>query len=754
MTQWYLNPVGSYWLVGLLSLGLLALLVFLAIPAARLSRPRRLVLFGLRAAVLVLLMLALLRPTLVQTITKKRSAELVVLIDRSRSMLIEDSVGGKTRWQALTAALQDAAPALADIGEDVKVKGYAFDSDIEPLEYADGRFKLADKPSGDQSALGAALEDVLRREAGQRLAGVIVLSDGAQRAYAPRDLPPQVPTRRLADLGYPLYALPFGQARGLGQARDVAIKDLLVNQTVFVKNELVIHGTARLDGYANQKIPVRLLFETPSGKMQVVGNQDLQADSDGQSLPIEMSYVPQTPGEFKVTLEATTQPGELVTTNNQLSTFVTVLQGGLNVLYVEGALRVEQKFVRRSLDASPDIKVDYIRLEEHDRATHPIDMRDYFQRGKYDVYIVGDVDSSVFKPEELQALAKTVEEGAGLMMLGGFRTFGPGGYYATPLAGLLPLKMDGLERLQPQDPLGARTDLQIPGPLIMQPAKPLGIRHFVMSLAPPSENMETWRKLPPLEGANKWAGLKPTAQVLAETPDGKPLLAVQEAGGRVMAFAGDSTWHWWMQGHLAEHKRFWRQAILWLAHKDDQNQGNVWIHLAQRRFAPGGRMEFTAGANSPHGEPLLDATFKADIVIPGGARRPVALVRQGDQMSGVFSDTQASGDYTIEVTASGGSLLGTTKARFLVFEQDLELDNAAADPTLLGSLARMTAQAGGQLLAPEELSTLIERLKKTPLDLETKTDEKQSPWDTWPFFIVFVSLLCVEWLLRKRWGLV
>ena len=53
----------------------------------------------------------------------------------------------------------------------------------------------------------------------KRLAGVILLSDGAQRAYAPRDVPPQTPARRLADLGYPLYTFTFGQSRGLGQAR-------------------------------------------------------------------------------------------------------------------------------------------------------------------------------------------------------------------------------------------------------------------------------------------------------------------------------------------------------------------------------------------------------------------------------------------------------------------------------------------------------------------------------------------------------
>ena len=55
-----------------------------------------------------------------------------------------------------------------------------------------------------------------------------------------------------------------------------------------------------------------------------------------------------------------------MTTNNELSTFVTVLKGGVNVLYLEGALRVDQKFLRRSLDASPDIKVDYVRLDQRD----------------------------------------------------------------------------------------------------------------------------------------------------------------------------------------------------------------------------------------------------------------------------------------------------------------------------------------------------------------------------------------------------
>ena len=309
--------------------------------------------------------------------------------------------------------------------------------------------------------------------------------------------------------------------------------------------------------------------------------------------------MPTTPGEYKLTLETPAQPGELVTTNNHLSTFVTVLAGGLKVLYLEGDLRVEQKFLRRSLDASSDIKLDYLRLDAHDRLAHPQDLAPLFAHGAYDVYMIGDIDSSVFKPAELQSLAEAVRGGAGLIMLGGFRTFGGGGYGGTPLADVLPIKMRRLERLRPDDPLGARSDLQLSGPIAMRPARPVGTRHFVMALAPAAENEHAWEKLPPLEGATKWSGLKLTAQVLAETPEGRPLLVAQEAGGRVMTFAGDTTWHWWMQGHEAEHKRFWRQVVLWLAHKDNQNQNNVWIRLAQRRFAPGSRMEFNAVLKPP-----------------------------------------------------------------------------------------------------------------------------------------------------------
>jgi len=752
MLRPYFYPIGdSFLLVVLAALVLLGLLT-LGPGRDRISGRRRIVLLAIRIAVIVLVVLAMLRPTLVYTETKKQSATLIILADRSRSMSVTDTIGNKSRWQALNRALADAQASLAALAEDFELKAYAFDAQASAVKVdtTSGKIPLGEKPVGEQTAIGAVLEDVLRREDGKRLLGLILLSDGAQRAYAPHDLPPQTPAGRLKHLGYKLYTFPLGQSRGLGQVKDVAVKDLLVNPTVFEKNELAIAGQIRLDGYSGIEIPVEVLFENALGEMELVAAERIEPTTSGQLLPVRLSHAPQGAGEYKLTLRVAEQPGELVTTNNRLSTFVNVLKGGLSVLYLEGSLRREIKFLRRSLDASPDINVDYWRIDAQEPKTRPGEMAQWFKPGKYDVYILGDLDSSAFRGDELKDLADAVNRGAGLIMLGGFHSFGPGGYATTPLAKVLPVGMDRFERQEFDEPI--RPDVHLPGPLVMRPTE-LGQFHFALKLAGSGqENSALWEQIPPLSGANRFRNLAPLAQTLASAGR-NPLLVFHMYGkGRVLAFAGDSTWRWWMRGYESAHKRFWRQIVLWLARKNESTEGDVWIQMAKRRFAPAQRVEFTAGARAPDGEPLTDAAYQAWVVLPDQTREPLRLVRKGDQMTGSFRPSRTAGDYAIEVTASqNGAELGTARSRFLVFEQDLELDNAAADPATLESLAAMT---GGRSLAPEQLPKLIEELSQHTEELEVKRQVKEPLWDTWPFFLMLVGLLSTEWYLRKRWGLV
>ena len=747
------SPVMGWWMVGVVAAILLGLL-FVGPNRDKATRGQRATLLVLRLLVILLLLFAMLRPTLVYTKITKQAATLLVLVDQTRSMLVTDMVAHQSRWTAAKAALTGALPAMDELADDLEIKVYAFDTEPHTIDYSPGKLELPDEPTGVQTALGASLDQVLKSQAGKRLAGVVLLSDGAQRAYAPHDLAPQAPARRMADLGYRLYAVPFGQGRGPGQTRDIALEELLSPQTVFVKNALTVTATARFDGLENQQVQMQLLAEKSPGQMEVVASRQISARQDGERVTVELEYTPETPGEIKITARIEPQKGELVTTNNEISTFVTVLKGGLSVLYLFDGFANEQKWLRWSLGQSLDIHVDPRGFRADKPETRPPDLAELLEPGKVDVYILGDLDATAFKPQELDQLAQTVERGAGLIMLGGLHSFGPGGYGDTALAGVLPIEIGRLERQNLGERI--REDLHLPGPLRMRPAANSAAPSLTR-LAPGEQNAAAWSNLPALDGANRFSGVKVTGSVVAESQQGQPLLVAGEYGlGRVLAFAGDSTWHWWMTGHEAEHKRFWRQAVLWLARKDESTEGNVWIKLDRRRYSPGERIEFTAGANDAQGDPLTDAKFEAEVVWPDGKRSPVRLRRELHDsipnMAGTVVETGPPGDYTLVVTATHpGETLGSARARFLVFEQDLELNNPAADVGALESLAAMTS---GKRVDPEKLSGLLAEIKAGTKDLEVETQSKKELWDKWPFFITFIVLLIVEWYLRKRWGLV
>jgi hypothetical protein len=300
-----------------------------------------------------------------------------------------------------------------------------------------------------------------------------------------------------------------------------------------------------------------------------------------------------------------------------------------------------------------------------------------------------------------------------------------------------------------------RQDLHLDGAQQLIPTAS-GVRHFVMVLGPAAENEKLWRALPPLKGANKFREFSPGAQVLAVNQNEQPLLAVHQVGaGRVMAFAADSTWRWWMQGHQAEHRRFWRQCILWLAHKDQDNDAAVWVRPAERRYRASDRVELTAGAQTAEGDPITDATITGEVTLPDGTTRPIRLARRGEYQAGVFLETKLPGDYAVavEATRTDGTLIGKSRARFLVETDDLELNNPQANPGLLARLASLT---GGAKLVPEQLPPMLQELAKRGLNTEVQTFTKVEPWDElrWPLLLVFAGLLTTEWFCRKRWGLV
>ena len=751
------DPVGSWWLLGLVTLVLAAVLFFIGPDGSRVAARGRLLLVLLRLGAFLALVACMLRPTIVSSRKARQQGTVLVLADASESMTVADGPNGRTRWQELgdtLAAARPAAEALVADG-DFDIAVWRFNRQTRPVPVqADDPLPLGDwqaEVAAEETAIGAAIDDSVRAAAGRNLAGIIVLSDGAQHAYPPRDLPPQTVARKMGDAGVPLWSITFGQQRGVGQGRDAAVSNLAVGETVYLNNALEVAGRVRLDGLADRDVVVRLLAENDAGGMEEVARTTVRGRPQSIEEPVRLAWTPKTLGERKVSLVVEPQEGEVVVTNNELSTFVEVVDGGLRVLYLEGALRVEQRFLRRVLAASPDMQVDFQWVDSSRRDRWPVDLGRVVA-GDYNVFLIGDLDASALRPQDMQAILDKVNAGAGIGLLGGFHAFEAGGWGSSALAPLLPFEPDRLARQPFDQPV--RESLHRVGPLEMLPDRQFGGVSILRLGKSDQETLAAWRGMPPLEGANDLGRLVPTAKPLAVTGDGHPLLVGREFGaGRVLAFAADSTWRWVMQGAGEQHRRFWRQLVLWLARQDDKEKDSLWVRLAQRRVSPGTVLAFDAGVTKPDGTATADVAVEAVAVSPTGKPRPVRVPKRGDSFAGTLADFDEPGDWKLVVKANRpGAAAGLERtARFTVFRQDLELANPRANQLLMRQLAEATA---GGVRSPEELSEIFDEIKGKPAAFETLEQWSYTPWDKWPMFLLLAGCLCTEWLLRKRWGLV
>src|SRR6201999_3325724 len=103
---------------------------------------------------------------------------------------------------------------------------------------------------------------------------------------------------------------------------------------VFVKNRVVVGAKVRALGAAGGDLTVRLLVEQPQPRrpgqppeMLLQGiPQKLRPTKNDETLPVELEFTPENPGEFRVALEVVPVDGELILTNNRLVTFLTVLR--------------------------------------------------------------------------------------------------------------------------------------------------------------------------------------------------------------------------------------------------------------------------------------------------------------------------------------------------------------------------------------------------------------------------------------------
>ena len=752
-----IEPIWSWPVVVLTSAGLTVLVVAtyrtqlkaLPVGTARM-------LLGLRLLSVLLLTFAMFRPALQKSETDKTPVQLLVLADTSRSMNTADMPNKSTRFQAIRADLEKYQPRWKEFGKQVEVRQFDFDRELAPFDPA------LTEGTGDQSAFGKVLDDVLREVRDRRTLCLILMTDGAHRAMPPFDADPRTAARKLADAQVRIYAVGYGASSLSTASLDLAIEDLVVPELVFEKNRVPVKAKLRAVGAAGKKVRVRVVLEDrrnkrpgESGELkpapptsQTKTVQEIEIKQDSETIPIELSFSPPSPGELKIGVQVEAAENELLTRNNSRETIITVKQGGLNVAYFDWP-RAEQKWLKM-VNGADKIQLDFQEVRRGRFAAQTKIDPSWFDPGRYDVFIIGDVPADVFGPELLKRLNERLEDGAGLLMTGGLQNFSVGGYATTPLADWLPVELNAADA-RPAGKLNLAT--QVTGQLKMIPTD-RGQREYVMQLGPADKNRSLWQELAPMTGATKLKAKNDLIEPWAKSPEGVPLLfATTVQRSRVAAFAGDTSFLWCTVSNKAEaHQRFWRQMIVWLARKEADTDQQVWVKVQPRNHAPGGVATLTFGARAADGSPLDDAEFQVKVTGPDGKEVAVTPRKAHGEHSAEFTNTQAPGDYWIRVSAKHGDQAISFDAftRFIVDARDLELDYPSADYEFLKELSSIT---GGLALKPEDVDGLLDRLKAAKFGDLTRI-QLISLWDNWWFLLLFVSLMSLEWFLRKKRGLV
>ncbi len=706
--------------------------------------------------------IAIFRPGCVSTIEINQSAVVPFMIDFTRSMQLPHQDDASTRWSELQKVLKANEGNFAALGEkQIEVVFYGFDNQLVRLELENSFPKLPESPEGAETDIGSAINQVIQEFRGQRILGMVLTSDGVQNVLDP-NVEVLDAVDELAEMQVPLYSVPFGLSANVGQLADIAITNLPDQHAIFVKNQLTVTATMVSRGFANKPIPVQLIVSRADAPDEIVVDEKIYTPQRPyEEVQVKLTYKPTEPGQYRIKVRAEGQPTEAALRNNALPAFLTVYDGGVSVLYLEGNMGNEQIFLRRAIkEAAQGIDIDFRPIYPSRRDQWPYER--VFKNKSYDIIIIGDLDSSALyrrgdQETNLQDLEKLISEGKGLMMLGGYHSFGPGLYHQTPLANVLPIRMGANERQNFDRDI--RQELHIMRPIKLRPTPHA---HFLTKLDDAEDPAEAWKALPPLKGANRFLGVKETATVLLEGEGREPILVAGNYGaGRVIAFAGDTTWLWWMNDHVELHKRFWRQLLLWLAFRDGRSNDNVWIDLPQRRFQPRTQVSFTTGAKNSVGDTIKNAEYTATLIQPDGKTQAISVSKSTDRNWAVLDRNWIAqgGLYKIDVTATrNGEKIGTTEVEFIVFDQDREKANPAADPKFMARLADQTGEYGGRAVAPADLHKLLKELADNPpemkIEVPTKWQLGQTFADSAIFLLAFVSMLTFEWFLRKKWGLV
>ncbi|PYQ91319.1 MAG: hypothetical protein DMG02_07190 [Acidobacteria bacterium] len=723
---------------GVAAAAVVALLTYRGVAAADRLRDR-FVLVALRLAALAVLLVCLFRPTLILKAAVPQQNFLAVLVDNSRSMAIADRDG-----QARSAFVQQQlngpnAKLLTALSQRFVVRLFSFASSSDRIQStADLKF------DGTATRLSQALDRARDELAGLPLAGLVMISDGADTTDAAID-------ESLASLkarSIPVFTVGVGQEQF---ARDIQVTRVETPRAVLKGTALVVDVVLSQTGYGGRTVPLSVEDDG-----RIVNTQEVKLPPDGESATVKVRFTAGEAGARLFRFRVPTQDAEQVTQNNAREALIQVNDRVEKVLYYEGEPRVELKFVRRAVAEDKNLQLvtldrtaenKYLRQgvsnSEELIAGFPKTREELFA---YRALVLGSVEAASFTPEQLRMIADFVSKrGGSLLMLGGRRAFAEGGWAGTPVGEVLPVV------------IGSSNAKYLATDISVRPTRAGAT--FPVTLLANSEDASAkkWDDMPELSAVNLIKDVKPGATVLLTGSDKARqehvVLAHQRYGrGKALAMPVQDVWYWRMAAKVpvsdTTHQMFWRRMIRWLV---DGVPDQVNVTTTADRVEPGEPIKVAAEVLDQAYAEVNDATVTAHITSPSGRTTDVPIdwtvTKDGDYRTAFVPDE--AGIYTVKVGAERAQKpLGSGSMHVRVSAGDAEYFDAAMRAPLLKRIAEET---GGRFFTSTNVASLPEAISYSGRGV-TVVEEREL-WDMPALFMLLVGLVSAEWGYRRVRGL-
>ena len=720
-----------------------AALLFYRRPRIELSRAKRVTLIALRASALALVLALLLRPVaFVAPLGARRCRR----SDPRRRLAEHEDRRRRRAVEIRSSEVDRAIRPRAGVVQEVPHSG-----DRCWRRSADAAVTSLDAHAR-RSDLAGAVARVRDRFRGQRLAGIVLISDGADTGLP--DAPQ--PTSRGSGAA-PVFAIGAGSTTGL---HDREVLSIAAGEQRLADASIDVRVSASSVGMGRAPYAIRL-----RANGSVVDTRRVAPAADGSTDHVTFTVVPDASRDTIYTAEIPVAQNETIAENNARGVLVSAAGRKRRLLIVAGAPGFEHSFMTRAWSLDAGLEVDSVVRKGKNgegRDTFVIQAgRDRAQSlaagfpsrredlDAYDAVVIANIEGSFFTHEQLTMLADFVSKRGGGLLVAGSRSLAQRGLLGTPLEPLLPVELDDRRGTVARAALGdiGRT----PPNHVAVTAD--GATHPIMRLGASGDDTRMrWAALPALAASTPLGQPRAGASVLAvvAAPDGGvfPVVAVQKYGrGRSMVFGGEASWRWRMLAPSTDrsHELFWRQAARWLS---QSSPDPVSISVADV-IEPGDTAEVGVDAHDASFALVSDATVSVSASIEGEASQTLPVHRDGAGRFVAPFVPEGEGIYRVHVDARRGSTaLGSADRAVYVGGSDREF----ADPRLNeGFLRRLAADSGGRYVQAADASRVLSWLDDSAR--QATAQQRRDVWDRGPVFVAVVLLLSVEWTLRRRWGL-